>query len=104
MKEISINYGEMEWKDTTGYPAGTKIKILRKEGTARTFLLKIPKEFIMPAHSHMTVEQHFVLEGNYKSEGKEYGPGSFRLIPREIDHGPFTSESGAIILVVWDPL
>ena len=104
MKEISLNYDEMEWQNTPGYPAGTKIKILREEGTARTFLLKLPEEFEMTAHSHMTVEQHFVLEGKYHSEGKEYGPGTFRLIPREIDHGPFTSETGATILVIWDQL
>ena len=58
----------------------------------------------MDAHAHMTTEQHFVLDGHYESEEKEYGPGSYRLIPKEINHGPFTSESGAIILVVWDPL
>lgn len=33
MKEIFINYEELEWKDTSGYPPGTKIKILREEGS-----------------------------------------------------------------------
>ena len=34
MKELSVNYEEMEWSDATGYPSGTKIKILRKQGEA----------------------------------------------------------------------
>ncbi|MEJ2051403.1 MAG: cupin domain-containing protein [Calditrichota bacterium] len=88
----------------TGYPEGTKIKVLREEKSARTFLLKIPADFDMKSHSHMTTEQHFVLEGQYESDGKKYGEGIFRLIPRGIDHGPFTSEKGATILVIWDPL
>lgn len=100
MKELFMNYEEIEWNNSNGYPAGRKIKILREGGSARTLLLKLPRGFNMDAHSHMTVEQHFVLDGKYESEGKEYGPGSYRLIPRKIDHGPFTSESGANILVV----
>ena len=104
MEDYFINYHKINWQEAEGYPEGTKIKILREEDSARTFLLKIPPGFDMEAHSHMTNEQHFVLEGHYKSEGKNYGTGTFRFIPKGIDHGPFTSENGAIILVMWDPL
>lgn len=104
MKDICINYENIEWAEAQGYPEGTKIKILREEDSARTFLLKVPPGFDMEAHSHMTNEQHFVLDGHYKSEGKEYVKGTFRFIPRGINHGPFTSEIGAVILVIWDPL
>jgi anti-sigma factor ChrR (cupin superfamily) len=104
MKELSVNYKEMEWSDATGYPTVTKIKILREEGKSKTFLLKLPEGFDEEAHSHITTEQHFVLDGEYESNGKKYGPGSYRLIPARTDHGPFISEHGATIFVILDLL
>jgi len=56
----------------------------------------------MEAHSHMETEQHFVLEGEYESEGRTHQEGSYRLIPERASHGPFRSEKGAVLLVLWD--
>jgi len=57
----------------------------------------------MEGHSHTTVEQHFVLQGEYESEGRVYKAGTYRLIPKHKTHGPFKSSKGAVILVIWDP-
>ena len=105
MEEITINYEKMEWADATGYPEGSKIKILREggPGEGKTFLRKIRKGFKMEGHSHTTLEQHFVLQGEYESEGKIYKAGTYRLIPKHETHGPFKSSTGAVILVIWDP-
>jgi anti-sigma factor ChrR (cupin superfamily) len=104
MKELSINYEDMAWSEATGYPTGAKIKLLRKDGSARTFLLKLPPGFDMEAHSHIATEQHFVLKGQYTSNDKKFGVGYYRLIPSKSDHGPFTTENGAVVLVVWDSM
>jgi anti-sigma factor ChrR (cupin superfamily) len=104
MKELSINYENMEWSEAMGYPAGTKMKLLREAGSARTFLLKLPAGFDMEAHAHMASEQHFVLNGEYESDGQTYGVGTYRFIPSHVNHGPFTSKNGAEILVIWEPL
>jgi hypothetical protein len=105
MEEITINYEKMKWTDAPGYPEGTKIKILREggPGEGKTFLRKIKRGFKMEGHSHTTVEQHFVLEGEYESEGKVYKAGTYRLIPEHKTHGPFKSSKRAVILVIWDP-
>jgi anti-sigma factor ChrR (cupin superfamily) len=105
MEEIAINYEEMKWTDAPGYPEGSKIKILRegRSGEGKTFLREISRGFKMEGHSHTTVEQHFILQGEYESEGKIYKAGSYRLIPKHETHGPFTSSEGAVILVIWDP-
>ena len=105
MEEITINYEKMKWTDAPGYPEGSKIKILREggPGEGKTFLRKIRKGFKMEGHSHTTLEQHFVLEGEYESEGKIYKAGTYRLIPKHKAHGPFKSSKGAVILVIWDP-
>jgi len=105
MKGQTIDYEKMEWTKTPGYPTGRRIKVLREEepGGGRTFLLKLEKGFNMEGHSHNSVEQHFVLEGEYESEGKIYRAGTYRLIPKHESHGPFTSSKGAVVLVIWDP-
>ncbi len=105
MEEITINYQKMKWTDAPGYPEGSKIKILREggPGEGKTFLRKLRKGFKMEGHSHTTLEQHFVLEGEYESEGRVYKAGTYRLIPKHKTHGPFKSSTGAVILVVWDP-
>jgi hypothetical protein len=105
MEEITINYEKMKWTDAPGYPEGSKIKMLREggPGEGKTFLRKIKRGFKMEGHSHTTVEQHIVLEGEYESEGKVYKVGTYRLIPRHETHGPFKSSKGAVVLVIWDP-
>lgn len=104
MKELSVNYQEMQWEDARGYPPGTLEKVLRvgETGEHLAVLLKLPHDFKMETHSHMGMEQHFVLEGEYESEGRIYRAGSYRLIPQKTTHGPFRSEKGALLLVVWD--
>ena len=104
MKELMVNYQEMPWQDAAGYPPGTLMKVLRRDekGQPLTVVLKLGEGFEMESHSHIGNEQHFVLEGEYESDGRLYQPGSYRLIPRETTHGPFRSEEGAVLLVVWD--
>ena len=96
-------YDELHWKEAEGYPKGTRIKTLRDDGIAKTLLLKLPKGFFIDSHSHVTTEQHFVIEGEYESEGKLYKSGSYQLIPAHVDHGSFKSKNGALVLVVWEP-
>ena len=91
-------------KQPKGYPRGTREKTLRDEGNAKTVSLKLPKGFYMESHSHITTEQHLTIRGKYESEGKVYSSGKYRLIPAGVDHGPFESKTGAVILVIWDPL
>ena len=104
MEEVSLNYQEMEWEKAETYPSGTMMKVLRRDerGQPLTIILKLKGGFEVGAHSHIGTEQHFVLEGEYESEGRVYEAGSYRLIPVETPHGPFTSTKGAVILVLWD--
>lgn len=103
MKNIINIYDQLNWDEANGYPKGTRVKVLRNENGAKTILLKLPKEFFIDSHSHITAEQHFILEGEYEIEGKIFTAGSYQLIPAHSDHGPFTSKNGALILVIYDP-
>ena len=102
MKELKNMYDDLNWENANGYSDGTKRKVLRNDKKGETILLKIPAGFYMAQHSHVTTEQHFVLEGEYHSSGKSYPAGSYQLFFAEEEHGPFESKEGALILVVWD--
>lgn len=105
MKEQMIDYEKMEWKEVQGYPTGRKIKIFREEGagTGKTFMLKIEKGCEMLRPCLNTVEQHFVLDGQYESEGRVYKAGTYRLIPKQETRGVLKTSEGATILVICDP-
>ncbi len=104
MQNLKNVFDEIGWTEADNYPKGTLKKVLRdEENGAKTILLKFPKGFSMSPHSHVTKEQHFVLEGSYSSNGVEFPIGSYQLIEAHEEHGPFKSEGGALLLVVWDP-
>jgi anti-sigma factor ChrR (cupin superfamily) len=103
--EILRQTAEIAWEEAKEYPQGGKMKVLREgsEREGRTILLRIEKGWEMAAHSHVTTEQHYILEGSYVSEGVVYSAGTYRLIPANANHGPFLTRTGATILVAWDP-
>ena len=45
---------------------------------------------------------HYVLEGMYEEQGREYPAGTYRLIPKHNEHGPFGSRGGALVFIVWE--
>jgi len=104
MKKLLNLFDDYNWEEADGYSEGTKRKILRDDKNGRTMLLKLPKGFYMAPHSHITTEQHFVLDGEYISRGEVYPKGSFQIFSAGDEHGPFESSKGAVILVIWDAI
>ena len=103
MKELKNLYDELNWEYADGYSDGTMKKVLRNDENGKTILLKFPAGFYMDPHSHITTEQHFIIDGEYLSRGKKYPAGSYQIFSVGEEHGPFESKEGALILVVWDP-
>ncbi len=103
MKELSIDTTKLNWDEAMEYPKGTMEKLLTKgsDGHLKATLLKIPAGWTMHSHAHVVTELHYVLEGEYESGGSKYPEGTFRVIPAHTEHGPFSSEKGATILVTW---
>ncbi len=104
MKRTINIFDEIRWENANEYFPGTKRKVLRNDNGNRTVLLKLPPGCIIPPHSHITTEQHFILEGEYVNNGKTYSKGSFQLISPGEQHGSFESEKGALLLIIWDPI
>jgi len=101
--EVFVNSNDMPWEAASEYAEGTRIKVLRDHEGRKTVLLDLPPKFRMLEHTHTCIEQHFVLEGQYEMGDRKFGAGSYQMIPPGSTHGPFTSESGAVLLVIWDP-
>jgi mannose-6-phosphate isomerase-like protein (cupin superfamily) len=100
MQEVNLNYKEMNWGKTDNIFKGAEKIILRDEEVKKTFLVKLPKNYRGSVHIHESTDQHFVLEGSYKSGGVSYSAGTYRLIPKGNAHDPVLSENGALILVI----
>jgi anti-sigma factor ChrR (cupin superfamily) len=104
MEEVAVSVPDLSWEQADGYPSGTQRKVLlRNPGNEpKSVLLKLPPGFQMAGHSHVFAEHHYVLEGEYESVGKRYSAGYYRMIPEHTNHGPFRSDTGAVLLIVWE--
>lgn len=103
MKEQINLYDDAHWQEASEYGSSAQKKTLRDENGAKTILLRLPENFHMAEHTHVTTEQHFILKGEYKSEGKVYREGAYQIFSSHENHGAFESETGALVLVVCDP-
>ena len=103
MKETCVSANEIDWQPAEGYPEGALRKVLHEgsDSTPRSILLKIGPGWMMHAHAHPRTELQFVLEGEYESGDQVFPARSYRVIPRHTDHGPFTTITGAVVLVIW---
>lgn len=102
MQNLINLFDEMDWENAVDYPEGTLMKTLRDDEKGRTILLKLAQNFKMGSHSHLVTEQHLVLKGSYYSDVKTFSAGSYQIFHPHEEHGPFESENGALILVIWD--
>jgi len=103
MIDMIVNCNLMEWQDAGNmYPPGTKIKVLRDDEGGKTVILQLPAGFRMESHSHTKNEQHYVLKGQIELGGGTFGEGTYQLVHARASHGPFTSEAGAVVLVIWN--
>jgi anti-sigma factor ChrR (cupin superfamily) len=103
MQEVMVKTSDITWEPAANYPAGTSWKILDRgtEGEPKAVLLKLAAGFEMSAHSHIYAEHHYVISGEYDSQGERFRAGTYRVIPKHVDHGPFRSTQGAELLVIW---
>jgi len=104
MEELALFTNDIPWEAVTDQPRAMSRKVLRAgpDGAPRVALLRLAAGFEMDAHSHAHAENHYVLEGMYESQGREFPAGTYRFISRHSQHGPYRSHGGALVLVVWE--
>jgi hypothetical protein len=48
--------------------------------------------------------QHYALKGEYEIEGELFGIGTYRLLPKHANIGTISTEKGAVLLMIYDPV
>ncbi|GJL59793.1 MAG: hypothetical protein NPIRA03_26500 [Nitrospirales bacterium] len=105
-KAIIHHTPKMKWEKLQEFPGPADVKIVREDPSlgAKTMLVQIPAGGRITPHSHRGIVQHFVLEGQYETEGEFCEPGSYRMMPAHGDVSPITTKEGVTILMIYDPV
>lgn len=101
----TIHYpGAMVWRELREFPGKGEVTVLRDEGKgkARSMIVRLPAGGQIIPHSHVGVVQHYVLEGEYETQGKTLGRGAYRLLPKHADVSTIFTKGGVTILMIYD--
>jgi len=101
MKDYIDLFSDENWVEAPEYSDNTLKKVLHDSDDLRITLIRLPAGFEMAPHSHLMSEHHIILRGEYESDGDQYLQGTYRSFEPHQKHGPFASENGAIVLVIW---
>jgi quercetin dioxygenase-like cupin family protein len=105
---ILPNSSALKWFNASNLPEGAQLAILTGNPQKKEFYvarLKLPANFIIPAHSHLTNEYNTVISGTYymglgnnmdKNHSLALPPGSFIKFPAGIMHYGFTKQETII--------
>ena len=98
----SKSAGNKGW--ATGERPGELVRIMVDDPRGyRTMLLQVRPGPFGQAHSHDTIEQIYVLEGDFFDEEATYGPGDFVLRMPGAMHRT-GSNNGCTMVLVYAPL
>ena len=105
MEEIIRYTPDLNWEDLRGFPGTAQAKMLRDEPPvgARTMLVRLPAGGQIVPHMHLAAVQHYVLEGEYETQGKTFAAGTYRLLPKNADVAPISTKGGVTVLMIYDP-
>lgn len=106
MEPHAVYIPELEWQDLTEFPGKGQVKMLRDEGSrkAKSMLIRLHAGGEITPHAHTTMVQHYILEGEYESEGRIYGAGTYRLLPGHSNVATISTENGLTMLMIYDPV
>lgn len=108
IQPILPNSPALKWFNAVNLPKGAQLTILTGNPQKKEFYvarLKLPANFIMPAHSHVTNEYNTVISGTYylgigtnmdKNHSISLPSGSFIKFPAGTVHYGFTKEETII--------
>ena len=96
LQPLIVDTRNASWQP--GMYAGLRNLLLAAIGTERTVLVRWAPGTQIPAHTHGTVEETLVLEGELQDEFGRYPAGTWFRVPVGSTHAP-SSPSGALILI-----
>lgn len=105
------DHGTVSWGPAPGYdvPGAEQKILLERSGGAHVRLVRWPAGFVtgLTALNHPDADEFaWVVSGRSVSlvTGREATPGAFCSVPAGLDHGPFTTPDGVMLLEVRLPV
>lgn len=107
---VTVKPNDLKWTDIKGLPGWKQAVLVGDPTTAGPYVqrIKIPRNAMVPPHSHPDTENITVLAGTFgigngpkfdKSKGQVLGAGSFYLLPANAVHFAWTGAQGATIQI-----
>ncbi len=93
---LFVHSHEGEWVNLL---RGVELKLLRRDETSRSFLIRMQPGSKLPPHEHALDEECLVLEGDATLNGVLCRAGDYHLAPRGKPHDWVTSENGCLLFV-----
>lgn len=82
------------------YAPGIRVKRL---GMPDTYLLEGEPGGVVPDHEHHSFEHTVVISGDLVVDGVSYGPGDYLGTPKGGVHSNWTTRTGCVVLVHYEP-
>uniref|UniRef100_A0A7S1TVK8 ChrR-like cupin domain-containing protein n=1 Tax=Phaeomonas parva TaxID=124430 RepID=A0A7S1TVK8_9STRA len=99
---LLVDTEALEWR-SSGPAAKVERKRVFRNGPPEsgrvTSMVRYRPNAAFPRHPHPQGEEIFVLEGLFKDERGDHGPGTWLLNPEGFEHEPSTDEGGNLIFV-----
>ncbi|TXI45638.1 cupin domain-containing protein [Methylophilus sp.] len=85
-----------QWKSLN---QGIQIKILKSDSQAKSFLLKLEQNTIIPYHDHHKNEETFVIDGEVWLDGIHCKNGDYHFAGAGTFHKEIRTEAGCTLLI-----
>jgi len=103
MDEMILYTPDLTGEVSELFPGNSEIVVLREDHAGTTLLVRFPAGGNAEEHQHFGRVQHFVVSGEYESDGRTFRAGTYRLLPEGAHVASMTSRDGAVVLIMYDP-
>ena len=76
--------------------SGVEVKALSAGLAGNSVLIRLAAGATLPVHRHQWLEEGIILEGCFRIEGQDLGPGDYHVSPADSVHGRIVSPAGGI--------
>ena len=106
MPEIIHYTPDLSWKNLHEFPGNAEVQVFHEESRTKekAIIVRLPAGGHIDPRTHAANVHHYILEGEYKTQGKVLEASTYRLLPKFQDVSPITTQSGVMILMIYEPV
>jgi len=106
MSEIIHYTPDLSWQNLHEFPGTAEVQVLHEEPRTKgkSIIVRLPPGKQIDPRTHAANVHHYILEGEYKTHGKVLKAETYRLVSKYQDLPPISTKSGAVILMIYEPI